>query len=60
VPVQEALDELRRCASHQFDPAVVQAFTRLVTGLREATATPAADALGEWTPTVPAPVDAGR
>jgi HD-GYP domain-containing protein (c-di-GMP phosphodiesterase class II) len=27
---QEALDELHRCAGQQFDPMVVEAFTRLV------------------------------
>jgi diguanylate cyclase (GGDEF)-like protein len=60
VPVQEALEELRRCASQQFDPAVVHAFARVVSGLRGATASPAADGLGGWVATVPAPVDASR
>jgi diguanylate cyclase (GGDEF)-like protein len=60
VPVKDALDELHRCAAKQFDPMVVLAFARVVTGLR-AMPTPPVDArLGEWAATVPAPADATR
>jgi diguanylate cyclase (GGDEF)-like protein len=58
VPVQDALDELHRCAGQQFDPAVVHAFARVVTGLRAMPTPPADTRLGEWAATVPAPADA--
>jgi HD-GYP domain-containing protein (c-di-GMP phosphodiesterase class II) len=52
--VEAALDELQRCAGHQFDPVVVQAFARVVTGVRAA-----AEATGnELGPAWPAPVSA--
>jgi diguanylate cyclase (GGDEF)-like protein len=68
VAMQDAIDELERCAGHQFDPAVVKAFGRVVTGLRTAPAAIApakkpavpADELGEWAATVPSPADATR
>jgi HD-GYP domain-containing protein (c-di-GMP phosphodiesterase class II) len=56
--VQEALDELQRCAGAQFDPRVVNAFTAMVTGAHGALSPPRADRpdeLGEWVATVPAP-----
>jgi two-component system cell cycle response regulator len=61
VAVHAALEELSRCAGQQFDPAVVLAFTKVVGGLRAASAAPTADAqLNEWATPVPAPADATR
>jgi HD-GYP domain-containing protein (c-di-GMP phosphodiesterase class II) len=62
--VQEALDELHRCAGAQFDPAVVRVFALIVTGVAGAKTTAAApprgDELAEWAATVPAPADVNR
>jgi HD-GYP domain-containing protein (c-di-GMP phosphodiesterase class II) len=33
LPVPQAIEELRRCAGTQFDPAVVDALTNLIVGL---------------------------
>jgi diguanylate cyclase (GGDEF)-like protein len=52
LPVQEALDELHRCAGRQFDPAVVRAFSLIVSGIGGRKAD---EELGAWTATVPAP-----
>ena len=56
-PAHEALAELHRCAGQQFDPAVVQAFAKIVKAPPRAAA---ADDLGEWAATVPSPADATR
>jgi diguanylate cyclase (GGDEF)-like protein len=58
--VQEALDELQRCAGAQFDPAVVRTFALIVTGIDGAKAAGRPDELGEWAATVPAPADVTR
>jgi two-component system, cell cycle response regulator len=50
VALREAIEELRRCAGQQFDPVVVDAFERAVTGARAA-----AEALGEDVSTWHAP-----
>jgi response regulator RpfG family c-di-GMP phosphodiesterase len=55
--VREALDELKRCAGTEFDPAVVEAFTTIVVRAHVAPATSPLDDLGEWAATVPAPAD---
>jgi two-component system cell cycle response regulator len=62
LPVQDALDELHRCAGRQFDPAVVRAFSLIVSGLGGRKLAPAGrdDELGAWAATVPAPADATR
>jgi diguanylate cyclase (GGDEF)-like protein len=63
LPLQDALDELHRCAGAQFDPAVVRAFALIVAGVAGRKATTAADRgdeLGEWAATVPAPADVTR
>jgi diguanylate cyclase (GGDEF)-like protein len=52
IALKEALEELRRCTGQQFDPRVVQAFTRVVEGLRAAPGD-TGDELDAWTATVP-------
>ena len=55
--VQDALDELHRCAGRQFDPAVVRAFSLIVSGIGGRKPD---EELGAWAATVPAPADVGR
>jgi diguanylate cyclase (GGDEF)-like protein len=55
--VQDALDELHRCAGRQFDPAVVRAFALIVSGIGGRKPD---EELGAWAATVPAPADIGR
>jgi two-component system cell cycle response regulator len=55
--VQDALDELHRCAGRQFDPAVVRAFALIVSGIGGRKPD---EELGAWAATVPAPVDVPR
>jgi diguanylate cyclase (GGDEF)-like protein len=57
LPVQDALDELNRCAGRQFDPAVVRAFSLIVSGIGGRKPD---EELGAWAATVPAPVDITR
>jgi two-component system cell cycle response regulator len=57
LPVQDALDELHRCAGRQFDPAVVRAFSLIVSGI---SGRKPDEELGAWAATVPAPVDVSR
>jgi diguanylate cyclase (GGDEF)-like protein len=57
LPVQDALDELHRCAGRQFDPAVVRAFSLIVSGI---SGRKPDEELGAWAATVPAPVDVTR
>jgi diguanylate cyclase (GGDEF)-like protein len=56
LPVQDALDELHRCASRQFDPTVVRTFALIVSGLggRKAAGD---EELGAWAATMPGPAD---
>jgi HD-GYP domain-containing protein (c-di-GMP phosphodiesterase class II) len=56
LPVQDALDELHRCATRQFDPTVVRTFALIVSGLggRKAAGD---EELGAWAATVPGPAD---
>jgi diguanylate cyclase (GGDEF)-like protein len=56
--VQDALDELHRCAGRQFDPAVVRAFSLIVSGIGGRKPD---EELGAWAATVPTvPADLGR
>jgi diguanylate cyclase (GGDEF)-like protein len=57
--VAEALEELIHCAGHQFDPAVVRAFVRIVSGPREQIAR-RRDELAAWRVRVPAPANRAR
>jgi two-component system cell cycle response regulator len=57
LPVQDALDELHRCAGRQFDPAVVRAFSLIVSGIGGRKPD---EELGAWAATVPAPTDVTR
>jgi two-component system cell cycle response regulator len=60
VDVEDALDELGRCASRQFDPGVVDAFVGIVAGLRSATADrrPTHSGLDPWPARMPEWADA--
>ena len=58
VSVEDAIQELHRCAGHQFDPVVVHAFTQVVTGVRAPGGM--GGELDAWRPGVPAHADLRR